>query len=65
MNSEVILVKEVPKSLDQHNLKEMNASLRPFFDSGGITRWKGRLMNYEFSYDANVLLFFLPVIVQP
>ena len=51
LDSEVVWVEKLQKTLDQQKLNDLNSSLGPFLDSHGITRCKGRLMKSDLPYE--------------
>ena len=60
LDSEVVWVKELQKTLDQQKLNDLSSSLGPFLDSHGVTRCKGRLMKSDLPYETRC-----PALIPP
>ena len=60
LDSEVVWVKELQKTLDQQKLNDLSFSLGPFLDSHGVTRCKGRLMKSDLPYETRC-----PALIPP
>ena len=60
LDSEVVWLKELQKTLDQQTVYDLSSSLGPFSDSHGITSYKGRLVKSDLPYETRC-----PALIPP